>query len=55
MKEYHSKTGYAKCLVDGIIYKADVIYLGIYDNSTNYIDVTKEEYNDYCKKQQEGV
>lgn len=51
MEEYHSKTGYVKCLVDGVIYKADVIYLGIYDNSTNYVDVTETEYEQYQKEE----
>ena len=55
MMKYYSRTGYVKCLIDNVVYQAEEICLGIHDSIYNYVDVTEEEYNDYCKKQQEGV
>ena len=52
MEIYYSKTGYVKSIIDGVIYKTDVIYLGIYDSKDNYVDVSEKEYSDYCEKQE---
>lgn len=31
------------------------IYLGIYDNTDNYVEVTEAEYQEYLKKQEEEI
>lgn len=36
----------------GDIYEG-VIYLGIYDSESNYIEVSEEEYQEYLKAQEE--
>ena len=38
----------------GDIYEG-TIYLGIYDNASNYVEVSEEEYQAYLKKQQEAI
>lgn len=46
-----SSTGYLKSL-DGSVCESP-IYLGIYDIKDNYEEVSKEEYEDYLKKQED--
>lgn len=41
-----------KNINNGDIYEG-VIYLGIYDNESNYIEVSEEEYQEYLKAQEE--
>lgn len=53
MRIFKSKTGYIKSLKDNIIYENGTIYLGIYDNETNYTEATKEEYEEYIKSEEE--
>lgn len=35
----------------GDIYEG-IVYLGIYDNEENYIEVSEEEYQEYLKQQE---
>ena len=53
MKVYYSKTGYVKNIAENVIYQTTTIYLGIYDSLDNYVDVTKNEYLEYLKNQEE--
>ena len=48
-----SSTGYLKSL-DGSVCESP-IYLGIYDSKDNYEEVSKEEYEDYLKKQEDEL
>ena len=48
-----SSTGYLKSL-DGSVWESP-IYLGIYDRKDNYEEVSKEEYEDYLKKQEDEL
>ena len=48
-----SSTGYIKSL-DGSVCESP-IYLGIYDTKDNYEEVSKEEYEDYLKKQEDEL
>ena len=41
-----SSTGYLKDIKENIIYPNE-IYLGIYDTKDNYVESTKEEYEEY--------
>ena len=41
-----SSTGYIKDIKENIIYPNE-IYLGIYDTKDNYVESTKEEYEEY--------
>lgn len=41
-----------KYINTGDIYEG-VIYLGIYDSESNYIEVSEEEYQEYLKTQEE--
>lgn len=43
-----SSTGYLKDIKENIIYPNE-IYLGIYDTKDNYVESTKEEYEEYLK------
>ena len=43
-----SSTGYLKDTKENIIYTNE-IYLGIYDTKDNYVESTKEEYEEYLK------
>lgn len=43
-----SSTGYLKNIKENIIYPNE-IYLGIYDTKDNYVESTKEEYEEYLK------
>lgn len=53
MNTYTSKTGYVKNLTTNELFKAEVMYLGIYDKAENYEDVSEEEYEAYIKEQEE--
>jgi hypothetical protein len=43
-----------KNIYTGDIYEG-VIYLGIYDSESNYVEVSEEEYQEYLKKQEETI
>lgn len=43
-----------KDIHSGDIYEG-VIYLGIYDSPSNYVEVSEEEYQEYLAKQNEKV
>lgn len=53
MKKYISKTGYTKRIETGEEYEAKELYLGKYDSASNYEDITKKEYDEYLKAQEE--
>lgn len=53
MEKYISNTGYVKRIETGEAYEAKELYLGKYDNAKNYEDITKEEYEEYLKAQEE--
>ena len=48
-----SSTGYLKDTKENIIYPNE-IYLGIYDTKDNYVESTKEEYEEYLKYVEEN-
>lgn len=48
-----SSTGYLKDIKENIIYPNE-IYLGIYDTKDNYVESTKEEYEEYLKYVEEN-
>lgn len=54
MNTYNSKTGYVRNKEDNVCYKAKTIYLGIYDSSDNYEDISKEDYEEYLAKLEEN-
>ena len=43
-----SSTGFIKDIKENIIYPNE-LYLGIYDTKDNYIESSKEEYEEYLK------
>ena len=43
-----------KDIKSGDIYEG-IIYLGIYDSPSNYVEVSEEEYQEYLAKQNEKV
>ena len=43
-----SSTGYIKDIKENIIYSNE-LYLGIYDTKDNYIESSKEDYEEYLK------
>ena len=45
-RKLSSSTGYLKDIKENIIYPNE-IYLGIYDTKDNYVESTKEEYEEY--------
>lgn len=47
-RKLSSSTGYLKDIKENIIYPNE-IYLGIYDTKDNYVESTKEEYEEYLK------
>ena len=47
-RKLKSSTGYLKDIKENIIYPNE-IYLGIYDTKDNYVESTKEEYEEYLK------
>ena len=49
MIKYYSRTGYVKCLIDNVVYKAEEICLGIHDSLDNYVDVSEQEYLQYSQ------
>lgn len=55
MKTYVSKTGYVRRKNTEEVYEANMLYLGIYDNEDNYEDVSKEEYDEIVKTQEEEL
>lgn len=55
MKTYVSKTGYVRRKNTEEVYEANTLYLGIYDNEDNYEDVSKEEYDEIVKTQEEEL
>lgn len=48
-----SSTGYLKDIKENIIYPNE-IYLGIYDTKDNYVESTKEEYEEYLNYVEEN-
>lgn len=48
-----SSTGYIKDIKENIIYPNE-IYLGIYDTKDNYVESTKEEYEEYLNYVEES-
>lgn len=48
-----SSTGYLKDIKENIIYPNE-IYLGIYDTKDNYVESTKEEYEEYLNYLEEN-
>ncbi len=48
-----SSTGYLKDIKENIIYPNE-IYLGIYDTKDNYVESTKEEYEEYLNHVEEN-
>lgn len=55
MKTYVSKTGYVRRKNTEEVYEANTLYLGIYDSEDNYEDVSKEEYDEIVKTQEEEL
>ena len=55
MNTYTSKTGYVKRIATGEIYEGATIFLGKFDDASNYQDATKEEYEAYVKAQEEEL
>lgn len=55
MKTYVSKTGYVRRKNTEEVYEANMLYLGIYDNEDNYEDISKEEYGEIIKTQEEEL
>lgn len=53
MNTFKTKTGYFKCITDGVVFKGDIAYLGKFDSASNYKEATKEEYDEYLMKEEE--
>ena len=52
-RKLSSSTGYLKDIKENIIYHNE-IYLGIYDTKDNYVESTKEEYEEYLNYVEEN-
>lgn len=52
-RELKSKSDYIKNKVTGMIFKTNILYLGILDSVDNYIESTQEEYENYLKEMEE--
>ena len=51
MKTYNSKTGYVKRNSTGECYEIKILYLGIHDSESNYIDIEESEYLSYQEEE----
>lgn len=49
-----SEGKHLKNIANGDIYEG-TIYLGIYDNASNYVEVTEEEYQEYLKQKENVI
>ena len=47
MRTFESDTGYIRNKSSKVVYKAHVIYLGIYDTADNYEEATEADYDAY--------
>lgn len=47
IRTFESNTGYIRDKVSKVVYKAHVIYLGIYDTADNYEESTEADYDAY--------
>ena len=52
MEKYISNTGYVRNIETGECYEG-TIFLGKFDKAENYGSITKEEYEEYLKAQEE--
>lgn len=52
-RELKSKSDYIKNKVTGMIFKTNILYLGILDSVDNYVESTQEEYENYLKEMEE--
>ena len=47
MRTFESNTGYIRDKASKVVYKAHLIYLGIYDTADNYEEATEADYDVY--------
>ena len=50
-----NSSGYVKRISDEIVYKNNVIFLGVNDLPENYVESAKEEYEEYLEKCEEEM